>query len=224
MFSSDLLTLGNTTARPTGHNAFYHSGGPFSQPGHRHSPYPDWLGRHYPQGCWQYPRSKPSGVREHLAVHVRWHLLRKRYFDLPRAGRMYLWTLRERAPERGGYKPQDLGAAHFLGPDHIEEAVVDSRIREEEDMNWEKWASRVEEYLRHVEALLSPRLFIIGGGVSKKSDKFFPMIDIRTPFVPATLRNNAGIIGAAVTAEQADGHPGAIQTEAGEAGERAERN
>ena len=51
--------------------------------------------------------------------------------------------------------------------------------------------------------LLSPRLFIIGGGVSKKSDRFFPLIDIRTPMVPATLLNNAGIIGAAVTAEQA---------------------
>ena len=53
--------------------------------------------------------------------------------------------------------------------------------------------------------LLSPRLFIVGGGVSKKADKFFPLIDIRTPIVPATLLNNAGIIGAAVTAEQAGG-------------------
>jgi polyphosphate glucokinase len=95
------------------------------------------------------------------------------------------------------------------------------RAREEEDLSWEKWAGRVETYLRHVEMLLSPRLFIIGGGVSKKSDKFFPLIDIRTPMVPATLLNNAGIIGAAVTAEQADGHPGAIQTEAGAAGDRA---
>jgi len=88
------------------------------------------------------------------------------------------------------------------------------RVRESEDMSWEKWAGRVQEYLRHVEMLLSPRLFIIGGGVSKKSDKFFPLIDIRTPMVPATLLNNAGIIGAAVTAEQADGHPGAIVVDA----------
>jgi polyphosphate glucokinase len=69
-------------------------------------------------------------------------------------------------------------------------------------MSWEKWASRVERYLRHVEALLSPRLFIIGGGVSKKAERFVPLIDIRTPMVPAMLLNNAGIIGAAVTAEQ----------------------
>jgi polyphosphate glucokinase len=66
--------------------------------------------------------------------------------------------------------------------------------------------------------LLSPRLFIVGGGVSKKSDKFFPLIDIRTPIVPATLLNNAGIIGAAVTAEQAHGHPGPIEVHAGAQG------
>jgi len=82
------------------------------------------------------------------------------------------------------------------------ELRASDRVREEEEMSWEKWAGRVEEYLKHVEALLAPRLFIIGGGVSKKSDRFFPLIDIRTPLVPATLLNNAGIIGAAVTAAQ----------------------
>jgi polyphosphate glucokinase len=81
------------------------------------------------------------------------------------------------------------------------ELRASDRIREQEDMSWEKWAGRVQEYLRHVELLLSPRLFIIGGGVSRKSDRFFPLIDVRTPMVPATLLNNAGIIGAAVTAE-----------------------
>jgi len=83
------------------------------------------------------------------------------------------------------------------------ETRASDRAREVDDMSWEKWAARVQDYLRAVEALLSPRLFIIGGGVSKKSDRFFPLIDIRTPMVPATLLNNAGIIGAAVTAEQA---------------------
>jgi polyphosphate glucokinase len=81
------------------------------------------------------------------------------------------------------------------------ELRASDRIREQEDMSWEKWAGRIQEYLRHVEMLLSPRLFIIGGGVSRKSDRFFPLIDVRTPMVPATLLNNAGIIGAAVTAE-----------------------
>jgi polyphosphate glucokinase len=100
------------------------------------------------------------------------------------------------------------------------ELRASDRVREQEDMSWEKWAGRVEEYLLHVEALLSPRLFIIGGGVSKKADRFFPLIKIRTPIVPATLLNNAGIIGAAITAEQAAGRPGAITVEAGHAGDR----
>jgi polyphosphate glucokinase len=93
------------------------------------------------------------------------------------------------------------------------EVRASDRAREADDMSWEKWAGRVQDYLRHVEALLSPRLFIIGGGVSKKSDRFFPLIDIRTPMVPATLLNNAGIIGAAVTAEQAHG-PGVVPVDA----------
>ena len=106
----------------------------------------------------------------------------------------------------------ELGHLELDGKDA--EVRASDRAREVEEMSWEKWAGRVEAYLRHVEMLLSPRLFIIGGGVSKKSDRFFPLIDIRTPMVAATLLNNAGIIGAAVTAEQAAGDPGAIRTDA----------
>jgi polyphosphate glucokinase len=106
----------------------------------------------------------------------------------------------------------ELGHLELDGKDA--EVRASDRAREVDEMSWEKWAGRVQDYLRHVEMLLSPRLFVIGGGVSKKSDRFFPLIDIRTPMVPATLLNNAGIIGAAVTAEQAAGDPGAIQTDA----------
>jgi polyphosphate glucokinase len=97
----------------------------------------------------------------------------------------------------------ELGHLEIDGKDA--ELRASDRAREVDDMSWEKWAGHVETYLKHLEMLLSPRLFIIGGGVSKKSDRFFPLIDIRTPMVPATLLNNAGIIGAAVTAEQAGG-------------------
>ncbi|SDS15404.1 polyphosphate--glucose phosphotransferase [Actinoplanes derwentensis] len=83
------------------------------------------------------------------------------------------------------------------------ELLASDRARESEDLSWERWAVRVERYLRHVEMLLSPRLFIVGGGVSKKSEKFFPLLDIKTPIVPATLLNNAGIIGAAIAASKA---------------------
>lgn len=88
------------------------------------------------------------------------------------------------------------------------ELLASDRVRESEDLSWEQWAARVERYLRHVEMLLAPRLFIVGGGVSKKSEKFFPLLDIRTPIVPATLLNNAGIIGAAIAAAQAAEGPG----------------
>ncbi|HWS39016.1 MAG TPA: ROK family protein [Actinoplanes sp.] len=94
---------------------------------------------------------------------------------------------------------------------HLELDGVDAesraadRARESEDLSWERWAVRVERYLRHVEMLLSPRLFIVGGGVSRKSEKFFPLLDIKTPIVPATLLNNAGIIGAAIAAAKTEG-------------------
>jgi polyphosphate glucokinase len=84
---------------------------------------------------------------------------------------------------------------------HDAELHASDRAREQEDLSWEKWAGRVQDYLRHVEMLLQPNLIIIGGGVSKKADKFLPLISLRTPVVPAALLNNAGIIGAAVTAE-----------------------
>lgn len=87
---------------------------------------------------------------------------------------------------------------------HDAEARASDRAREEHDLSWEQWAERVQSYLRHVEALLQPNLIIIGGGVSKKADKFLPLLKIRTPVVPAALLNNAGIIGAAVTAARAE--------------------
>ncbi len=80
------------------------------------------------------------------------------------------------------------------------EAWTAARIREEEDLSCEKWAGRVEKYLNHLEFLFSPDLFIIGGGVSKRSEKFFPHIDVKTKMVPAKLLNNAGIVGAAMAA------------------------
>jgi polyphosphate glucokinase len=81
------------------------------------------------------------------------------------------------------------------------ELHASDRVREQDDLSWEKWAGRVQDYLRHVEMLLQPNLIIVGGGVSKKAEKFLPLIRLRTPVVPATLLNNAGIIGAAVIAE-----------------------
>ena len=71
--------------------------------------------------------------------------------------------------------------------------------REEHDLSWGKWAGRVDEYLEHMEMLMSPRLIIIGGGVSRKSDKFLPLLTaLRARVVPAAMLNDAGIVGAAM--------------------------
>jgi polyphosphate glucokinase len=72
------------------------------------------------------------------------------------------------------------------------------RIREEKGLSWEEWAGRMQDYLQVVERLLVPDLIILGGGVSKKADRFLPYVKIGTPVVPAVLQNNAGIVGAAM--------------------------
>jgi polyphosphate glucokinase len=76
-------------------------------------------------------------------------------------------------------------------------------VRENKNLSWKKWGQRVDEYLQHLEMLFSPDLFIIGGGVSKKSAKFFEFLKTRVPVVPAQLLNEAGIVGAAVAAVEA---------------------
>jgi polyphosphate glucokinase len=80
------------------------------------------------------------------------------------------------------------------------EARASEKVREELDLGWDKWAKRVNEVLAHLEVLLCPDLFIIGGGVSKKSEKFLPHVDTRADVVPAQLLNQAGIVGAALAA------------------------
>lgn len=77
-----------------------------------------------------------------------------------------------------------------------------SSVREREGLSYAEWAPRLQRYFSHVEFLFSPDLFVIGGGVSKKADKFLPLLDLKTPIIPATLRNDAGIAGAAALAAQ----------------------
>jgi polyphosphate glucokinase len=82
----------------------------------------------------------------------------------------------------------------------IAEARASERVHQEKDLSWEKWAERVNEYLQYLEFLFSPDLFIFGGGVSKKHEKFFHFLSTRAPIVPAALLNDAGIVGAALAA------------------------
>jgi len=73
--------------------------------------------------------------------------------------------------------------------------------RQREDLSWTKYAKRLNRYLRRMEKLFWPNLFIIGGGISKESEKFLPLLTIETHVVPAQLLNEAGIIGAALGAK-----------------------
>jgi polyphosphate glucokinase len=67
-------------------------------------------------------------------------------------------------------------------------------------LSYERWAKRLQRYYTHVEFLFSPDLLIVGGGVSKHHAEFLPLLELRAPIVPAALRNNAGILGAAALA------------------------
>ena len=80
---------------------------------------------------------------------------------------------------------------------HDAETRAASSIKDKEGLSYAEWAVRLQRYYSHLEALLWPELFVVGGGVSKDSEKFLPLLKIRTPIVPAQLENKAGIIGAA---------------------------
>ncbi|MFJ1593037.1 polyphosphate--glucose phosphotransferase [Kitasatospora albolonga] len=93
----------------------------------------------------------------------------------------------------------ELGHLELHG--HDAEKRASTKAKEDEDLSWQHWAHRVQKYLLHVEMLFSPELFIVGGGVSRKAEKFLPLIEkVRAEIVPAELQNNAGIVGAAMAA------------------------
>ena len=92
----------------------------------------------------------------------------------------------------------ELGHLEIDGHDAEERAA--NSAREREDLSFTEWAERLQRFYSHVEFLFSPRLFVVGGGVSKQHEDFLPLLELRTPIVPAELRNNAGIIGAAALA------------------------
>ncbi|MFC4564639.1 polyphosphate--glucose phosphotransferase [Nocardiopsis mangrovi] len=86
---------------------------------------------------------------------------------------------------------------------HDAETRAASSAKEREDLSYEKWArERLQRYYSVVEMLLSPDLIVVGGGVSRKADKFLPLLDLNAPIVAAQLRNTAGIVGAAVLAAE----------------------
>jgi len=83
---------------------------------------------------------------------------------------------------------------------HVAEKRAANSVREEKELSWKKWAERLTDYYSALEELFTPELFVVGGGVSKESSEFLPLIEIDTPIVPAGLLNTAGVVGAALNA------------------------
>ena len=80
------------------------------------------------------------------------------------------------------------------------EQLASDRARQRKRLSWKRWARRLSDYLQHLEGLVYPDLFILGGGVSADAAHFIPRLTTRAPVVPARLGNTAGIIGAALAA------------------------
>ncbi|WGW13452.1 ROK family protein [Saxibacter everestensis] len=95
----------------------------------------------------------------------------------------------------------ELGHLEIHGHDAETRAAESAKVRE--DLSWAAWAERLQSYYSHLEFLLSPDLFIVGGGISKSHQEFLPLLDLKTEIVPAGLFNGAGIVGAAVLAAKA---------------------
>jgi len=82
----------------------------------------------------------------------------------------------------------------------ISEKYAANSIREEKDLSWEEWADRLNKYLNMLDDLFWPELIIFGGGISKYHEEFFKYLKIRPRIVPAKMKNQAGMIGAAIHA------------------------
>lgn len=96
----------------------------------------------------------------------------------------------------------ELGHIYLQNKKKVAEHQVSDRARKEKDLAWSKWGRKVNQYLLRLERVFAPDLIVIGGGVSKKADRFFDEIETRARVVPAELQNDAGIVGAAVVAHE----------------------
>jgi polyphosphate glucokinase len=101
---------------------------------------------------------------------------------------------------RGVVVPLELGHLPWKG--RAAEKYVASSVRENRDLSWKEWAHRLNEYIGVLEEILWPELIIVGGGVSAKHAKYFGFLKTRARLVPAVLLNEAGIVGAALWAEE----------------------
>jgi polyphosphate glucokinase len=94
----------------------------------------------------------------------------------------------------------ELGHMEINGHDAEKRAA--SSVKDKEDLSYEEWAERLQVYFSRIEDLLWPDLIVVGGGVSRKADRYLPLLHLRAPIVAAQLQNSAGIVGAARLAHE----------------------
>jgi polyphosphate glucokinase len=94
----------------------------------------------------------------------------------------------------------ELGHMEIRGRDAERRSAAAARVRR--GLSWKAWSSDLEEHLQAIDKLFSPNLIILGGGVSKQPDRFIPRLNVRPRLLPAQLRNDAGIVGAAMAAAE----------------------
>ncbi len=87
---------------------------------------------------------------------------------------------------------------HIILDGQDAETRASDAARKREKLSWKAWAGRFDAYLNYLERLFWPDLFILGGGVSKEAERFIPLLTVKSRVVPATLLNEAGIVGAAL--------------------------
>ena len=90
---------------------------------------------------------------------------------------------------------------HLKFKDSTAEKYAANSVRKKQDLSWEKWGKRFNKYLNHLDFLFWSELIIMGGGVSKYHENYFKYFKLRSRVVPAQMRNEAGIIGAALNAQ-----------------------
>lgn len=94
----------------------------------------------------------------------------------------------------------ELGHMEIRGQDAEKRSAANARLLL--GLSWEAWAADLDEHLGAIHRLFWPQLFVLGGGVSAEADRFVPLLSVPCEVVPATLRNDAGVVGAAVVATE----------------------
>ncbi len=164
--------------------------------------YPDWVGVDLAGQL-----SETIGCPVTVANDADVACLAEMYFGAGkgRAGMVMIFTLGTGIGSAAFYDGRiipnfEMGRLYLRGRKKTAEQLAADRIRELEKLSWKEWGERLNDYFQYIEMLFWPDVIIIGGGVSKKHEKFFPYIKLRAELLPAAFRNEAGIVGAAMVA------------------------